>query len=110
MRGGADQGELRSRPRVVGVVDIRGDFQAVDAALSPPYDAAFTFEPQPIIDQRMGLPHRAGRYRFGGSPIFPPGVLEFKIDGEISDSRMEPYRPSMALDQSSNPSQSEIGR
>ena len=67
MWSGIDRGDHRFRPRFVGVVHVWKDFGSGNGNLSP--RAAELDEPQPIIDQPVGLgfPHRARRYVPGGS-------------------------------------------
>ena len=75
VRGGIDPGGHRFRPRVVGVVEIWKDFLSVDGTLSSPGCADFKYKRQPISDWLVGLgfPHRAERYRPGGSALLSPG-------------------------------------
>ena len=67
LRGGIDPGNLRVRPRVVGVVEIWKDLLPEDGNLSSPGCAGSMYDPQSISNRLVGLrfPHRAGRFRPG---------------------------------------------
>ena len=87
LRGGINPGDLRFRPRVVGVVDIWKGFESGDETHPPrvwrdsgvgprgTLAARWLHEPQPISNHPAGLgfPHPAGRYRPGESAFTSPG-------------------------------------
>ena len=84
LRRGIDPGNVRLRPRVVGVLEIWKDFWPGDGNLSSPGCHGFMYDPQPIIDRPVGLgfPHRGRRFRSGGSPLYSPGCRSCKgIEG-----------------------------
>ena len=81
LRGGIDPGDLHVRLRVVGVVNVWKDYNA--GMRTYPHRGALTlmYDPQPISDRPVGLgfPHRAGRFRPGGSPFSPQVVGVVKV-------------------------------
>ena len=65
VRGGINPGDHRFCPRFVGVADVRKDFWFGDVNLSSPGRAG-------SVNAGLGIPHRAGRYRFGGPSFSSP--------------------------------------
>ena len=70
---GIDPGDYRFPSRLCRSCTYMEEFGTGDEALSDP-GAADLPESHPISDQPvgMGFPHRAGRYRPGGSPFSLP--------------------------------------
>ena len=101
MRGGIGPGGHRFRPRLVGVVDVWNDFVSGNDVLSAPGGDVSTNPRLELSKKAVGLrfPHRAGRYRSGGTqPVFVFRLLEVYMYGGVSDPGMTSYPPRVALD------------
>ena len=80
VRSSIDPEDLRFRPRVVGVVQVLKDLLSGDGSLFSSGCPGSMYDPPRISDRRvgLGLPHRAGRFRPGGSPCSSPGCRSCK--------------------------------
>ena len=62
VRGVLDPGDHRSRPRLIGVVNVRKDLRSGDGTISSPSAACCVNPSQSAISQwGWGFPHRTGR-------------------------------------------------
>ena len=93
--GNFDGGYNRFRHLVVGFVDVRRDFCSGDVTLSFLGGANSIFVAQPINDRTAGLgfPHRAGRFRPGGSPFPSSGCRSYRCIEGFSNRGWRPILP-----------------
>ena len=120
---GINPGDLRFRPRVVGVVDMEGFLTRGWELILPGCGGTSAFtrgatlaarwlhEPQPISDHPVGLgfPHPAGRYRTEGSAFTSPGCWSCRYTEGFLIRGWNLSSPGCA-DSMTIPSQSAIGQ
>ena len=108
--GGINPGDLRFRPRAIGVVEVWKDFCSGDETLSSPGAAgsrrcpegqlsprAVSMSPSQlaISNRPVGLefPHLAVQYRPGGSPFSSPGGCSRRDMEGVLIRRRDPFLP-----------------